>query len=177
MDPAEQLLPRSFSRYNPFFLPSCCRRLQSYRHFVGWADDNAVNHKRWPTSSAIPYMQGISPRGGYVGGTPLDRSVLGGLLQFADLHPIQIDFNSFHSLPCFENKFTLSLFNCQLKLCKCSFCASIVFQIVSLSFVLSRLSIYFADCSIDSIKLSFSSFNCHSLPHSVTFLWRLFILK
>ena len=63
-------------------------------------------------------------------------------------------------------------FNCHSN-CKFVIC----FADLGLSFVLSRLSIYFADCSIDSIKLSFSSFNCHTLRHIVTFLWRLFILK
>ena len=138
VDPTEQLLPWSFST-TLALLPSYCRRLQIYRHSVGWADDHtcsdchAVDHMGWPTSSAIPYNTcNGSPPGGNVSGTLLGRSVLGGIPQFADLHPIQIDFDSFHSLPCFENKFTLSLFNCQLKLFKCSFCALIVFQIVSL---------------------------------------------
>ena len=177
VDPVEQLLPRSFSTTLSLF-PSCCRRVQTYRHSVGWADDHtcsdchAVDHMGWPTSLAsISHTCNGSHTGEYVGGTPLSRSFLGGLPQFADLHSILIDFDSFHSLPCFENKFTLSMFNCQLKLCKCSFCASIVFQIVSLSFVLQiwDCHLFCQDCQfilqiVQSIQL-----NCH-LVHLIVIL-------
>ena len=77
VDPAKQLLPRSFST-TLALLPSCCRRLQTYRHSVGWADDHtcsdchAVDHMGWPTSSTIPYMQRTSPR--VICGRHLSRS-------------------------------------------------------------------------------------------------------
>ena len=71
VDPVEQLLPRSFST-TLSLLPSCCRRLQTYRHSVAWADDHtcsdchAVDHMGWPTSSASishTCKERISPRG------------------------------------------------------------------------------------------------------------------
>ena len=167
----------SVLQYNPFFAPQLLQKasvLPSLRR-LGRRSDMLRLPCRRPHEVAHLFSYPIHATdltpGGYVGGTPLDRSVLGGLPQFADLHPIQIDFDFFHSLPCFENKFTLSLFNCQLKLCKCLFCASIVFQIVILSFLLYiwDCHLFCQDCQfilqiVQSIQL-----NCH-LVHLIVIL-------
>ena len=99
------------------------------------------------------------------------------LLQFADLHPLLTLFCIYVYLVIVQLSFkTVQVLHFVLKLASnCKFV--IYFADMGLSFVLQRLSIYFADCSIDSIKLSFSSFICHSFHYLVTFLWKLFILK
>ena len=82
IDPAEQLLQRSYRSTLSQLCSGHCSRLQSYHHSVGWADDSTCSGCR-STNHTVAHLficptvhtsHGSSPQG-YVDGTPPGSSI------------------------------------------------------------------------------------------------------
>ena len=99
IDPAEQLLPRSYRRALSQLRSGHCSRLQSYRHSVGWADDptcpncRSADHTVAHLFSCPTQPTDLAPGDMWVASLQVAH-FLAGLSQFSDLPPLQIDFPS-----------------------------------------------------------------------------------
>ena len=102
IDPAEQLLLRSYRSALSQLRSSHCLRLMAYSHSVGWADDptcpncHSTGHTVAHLFSCPTHSTNLAP--GDMWTTPLQvTQFLAGLPQFSDLPQMQIDFDSFPS--------------------------------------------------------------------------------
>ena len=102
IDPAKQLLPRSYCSALSQLRSGHCLRLRSYRHFIGWADDptcldcRSTDHTVAHLFRCHTHPTDLAP--GNMWTEPLQvAQFLAGLPQFNDLPPLHIDFDSFPS--------------------------------------------------------------------------------
>ena len=106
IDPAEQLLPRSYRSALSQLHSIHCSRFQSYHHSVVWADDPTCPDCR-STDHMVAHLLGLSCPShstdlvhGDMWTAPLQVSqFLAGLPQFSDLPPLQIDSTPSLSTP------------------------------------------------------------------------------